>query len=771
MELRDLIRQDSDRLFILDSECYIIFTGDTVEDEKPFIRIGNWINLPVELIPLIENIIITDLIVGNPSHEQFNIDVNYLSTNRYIGSELIVKRYLDFQKAFGLDLTNATIVDIEKDIPVVSRRKILSDEDSFIGIFYTDGNFRITHRKNNIFNLKEVKEKNLHAIRVHDLLSERSRESSRYAGSGLVFIENNPFFYRKGLFTSYHFPRNYYEAFARLSIDPAQIRDLILPSSNVMNITRLLKWKHRTKGRTRLFSDFREDIDLLARLYSGATTIRAGFQGMSFDTGEGLGIRNYPGTFNLRLNYKKVRPSQQDVSVAYIKGSGGIPDIIREPLDAVIVSYPVYEEAALLFKGTAAPVIVAADTPQAAARLAGRGIPFIRRGVQYEFLKYGGAESLLGDISQAMTNRDLQGLVNEESVEKLPESLKSFAYASPFDAMKDAQNLLALLRVNLHTTASRKYSALISKAISGIERSAGRESLYSDHGAALRSCLAFMDGSLFEYVVPIAKENASPLPAILDEITDDPAELPAGTDDREFRAHCERIRDDRRRLQELLKLFRVRKDAYREITALREAIEKKKERYQADFSSPEDAEIKKTVWRIRLRKAAKYILFPLLAAVLVIGTYGGFRAYRHYRETQKAEAERRFTENLIKKYKIRVADTDIFVYVNQVAVKNGYAPIAYRAIRERNPNWIYPGNIFYMLDGEKIIVKPGDTLWGISHRKLMKRHLDFYEALQKIEEGLDKGADMRKEIARAEGLAFSDEHRSRLKKLTAAPGR
>ena len=93
VEIRDIIKSDSDRLFIVDPECYIIFTGETTDDIKPFIRIGNWSDMPVELVPLIENIIITDGLVGNPSHEQFNIDVRHLPHNRYIGSRGTVQRF------------------------------------------------------------------------------------------------------------------------------------------------------------------------------------------------------------------------------------------------------------------------------------------------------------------------------------------------------------------------------------------------------------------------------------------------------------------------------------------------------------------------------------------------------------------------------------------------------------------------------------------------------------------------------------------------------
>ena len=135
MELNEIIKNDSDRLFIVDTECFIIFTGDSIQDDRPFIRIGTWMDLPVEIIPLIENIIITDSIKGDPSHEQFNIDIRHFQSNRYIGSEISLKRFLDYQRNFGLDLTNVSIVNVDRDVPELPKKRNISDRDHFIGVF------------------------------------------------------------------------------------------------------------------------------------------------------------------------------------------------------------------------------------------------------------------------------------------------------------------------------------------------------------------------------------------------------------------------------------------------------------------------------------------------------------------------------------------------------------------------------------------------------------------------------------------------------------
>ncbi len=100
MEIADIIRKDADRLFIIDRECYIIYTGTSLEDERPFIRIGNTLALPTEIVPLIENIVITDLVVGNPAFElQHRHQVAF--RKRYIGSRGIVNKFLNTRRRSG----------------------------------------------------------------------------------------------------------------------------------------------------------------------------------------------------------------------------------------------------------------------------------------------------------------------------------------------------------------------------------------------------------------------------------------------------------------------------------------------------------------------------------------------------------------------------------------------------------------------------------------------------------------------------------------------
>ena len=140
-------------------------------------------------------------------------------------------------------------------------------------------------------------------------------------------------------------------------------------------------------------------------------------------------------------------------------------------------------------------------------------------------------------------------------------------------------------------------------------------------------------------------------------------------------------------------------------------------------------------------------------------------------ERQRAEEERKRIEKeknekneLISKYNIHVSDRDIYNYANQVARKNGYREITFKALKEKNPNWIFPGNVFYLMDGEKVVVKWGDTLWDISHKKLMEINIEFYKLIEKIKTA---GSESEKSalLKKAKSIAFSKKHYDVIKSL------
>ena len=758
MRIEDIVRSDVERLFIIDRECFVIYTGNSLEDDKPFIRIGNYIDLPVDLIPLVENIVITDLIIGNPSHEQFNIDIKLLSTNRYIGSHQIVKKYLDFQKNIVLDLTNAAIVEIEKDVPFLSKEKDIPDRHAGMGIFYNDGNFRINRGKTGILDLKDRLSRAFDDSRMHDHLSDINKGQSRYGGAGLVIINNNPLFYRNGYFSFYHFPRNYYESFHTLQIDPSLIREILLPSSNFIHVTKFLKWKNGRKGRIKLFSDFREQIDIIQKLFADATILRRDFSGFSHDTGDGLNIKNYSDSFNIRLSYRKVKPSMKDISVAYIKGPSGIPAILKDRLDAIFIHYSVYEEANLLLKSAAVPLAVINDGHANVAKLRDAGVLLVYPEIQYDFAHYESMDDLIREITPLFSRFSLPGETSPQEMEKLCQILsgENRLDSQGLPELAEIYNLTTFLKIALNGLADRKTAATVKKALQEAENSRDRDFLHN-YRDSIRIQLAFYQGGIYDFLhlqQPIEAGKS-----VFDEIR--PVDKPAlqGLPSREEREFYLRILEDRERLRRLLSLYAPAEDQsrYQELQTLKEAIEdRKKILYQAD--------VREETEPARRGKPAPWKRWIALLLVAVsLGFISLFSLKEHHKEEgqrqkERIELEKRIADGLIKKYNIRVTDTDIFRYANEVAVKNGYKPMNFQSLREKNPNWIYPGNIFTLMDGQRVEVVTGDTLWDIAHKKLMEKNIAFYKLIEQVTEKLKTGGDISKELKEAKRLSFSKTH-------------
>ncbi len=769
--ISEIIQRESDRLFVIDRECYVIFTGTSLSDERPFIRIGNCMNLPVEIIPLIENIVITDLLSGNPAWEQFNIDIKSLPLNRYIGSRLVVNKYLNFQKIFGLDLTNAEIVDVEKDIPILSRERDLGGKDSFIGIFYTSGNFRINRGGARIMDLARETAGAFDDNRMHGLMAEAGRTSERFNGDGVLFIGGNPLFYKNRFFTAYHFPKRYFEEFSTLGIDPTRIRDMIHPSANFINITRLIKWKHGTSGRLRLFTNHTEQTDLVKKLFPGSSITRKDFNGFNHDTGDGLNIRNYPGTFNIRLSFTKTRPARTDLTLAYIKSARGLDRILRENPDGLILHYPVYEDMHLLMKSARIPVIIVSDAAFSRGKLRNPSLPVIHNGLQYEFRRYASAGDLRGDIAGLESGAFISAESSVEEIESLTDRLTAALKREntpAFDEYRTSYNALAFMRTMLENDVDRKRASALRKAIQEIDLALDRTTVPPLQPSVFRMVLAFAETAVYEIM------EKSDLPTVLpvflmEEITEEKLGLTDGPGRKEERDFYRRVLSDRDRLRRLLELYLPRSESagFRE---LEKAISQRKETYFSDEPAIEEEIPPGKRQPTLLLKFASWV--TVIASMIIIGILlaGHVRTWREDRARQTALREETEKKELVDKYGISISPYDIFMYVNEVALKNGYKKITIQGFKDKNPNWIYPGNRFLLDDDETITVKEGDTLWDIAHEKLMRKNIRFYKAAEAALESKNRGRPYANELESAKKFAFSKNHHAMIESLTGDGG-
>jgi hypothetical protein len=85
---------------------------------------------------------------------------------------------------------------------------------------------------------------------------------------------------------------------------------------------------------------------------------------------------------------------------------------------------------------------------------------------------------------------------------------------------------------------------------------------------------------------------------------------------------------------------------------------------------------------------------------------------------------------------IEITILDIFLLTNEIAVTNGFRRLDSVEEAGRDPDWIYPDNLFVLPDSTEYRVVKGDTMWYIAHRFIIKR----------LEEDWDRYTSIKKEI-------------------------
>ena len=768
MKISDIIKSDEERLFVVDRECFIIFTGDDIIDEKPFIRIGTWMELPPEIIPLTENIIITDNIIGTPTIEQFNINIRDLKSNRYVGSNNVIEKYLNFQKVFDLDLQNAAIVKIENNLSELSKEKNISEKNQYIGLFYKNGNFKTLFNNNTIFDLEKQ-----HYISTSDLLndlSKKNKESLRYSGSGFINLLSNPIFYNNNLITCSNLDETYLETFSKLQIDPNKIKEFFSPIVDTVKISNFIKWKNNNKSNIKIISNNSDEIREFKQIYSKSNILTEKFSGINHNTGSGLKLKNITNSDAIILSYSI--QSKDDLKVIIINHNFDQKIIIKEKPDFIIISYSIFEKNSLALKSYSIPIIISDDNNKNISKLSRTNSNVIFSGIQYDFSKISDSEDLSkylkidSGLSKLIFNDDIKEIENHFSI------FKSETYTI-IDII-ELFNTIAFIKLRIFSTIDREKASSLWDLYFSLKTFVSKK-IIEPIKDKIKINLVLINNT----VLQIAKQiEVSPNNVVYEKIEtyfDNDEKIT--NDDKQF---YRRVIEDRKRLEILLKLYKENSPYYIkntvEIKQLAESIKHRKDYYKNNIDqimSQSSQKKSKTTIPISFSKSIaltkdkkegttlqkinyKYIIYfavlSLFLSLLYLKTdiinkdkkdilFSFYNSKElNSQVPQKIELDKEKQSSILNaekiktfvkqipkniKNKYKISYSDIFRYANSVAIKNGYAPIELEKLKDKNPHWIFPENIFILLDNKKIIVLKGDTLWGISKNKLIEMNYNF----------------------------------------------
>jgi hypothetical protein len=804
MILKEIIENDSDRLFIVDNECYIVFTGDTLEDDKPFIRIGNWLDLYVEIIPLIENIIITDTLSGNPLHEQFNIDIKNLQHNRYIGSQHTLERFLDFQRLCGLDLKNASIISIEKDIPEITGKRLISKKNQFIGVFYRDSNFKVIYNKNDIISLSDAEKISYSHNNILERISSANR-GKRYRGTGICFGRNIPFVFNNGRISSIGYPDNFFSWLVEHEIDPGSLENIVLPLENPQSLIDLLKWGQSRESGINLYTDLLDEADFLKKLFGKSLKKIGSYSSLDTTLDECIEIVNFNGSGNMVINYSLTRPEPDTVKIGYLSAVEDIDEFIRSSGDAIILNYSLFEKNTMRFKSTNTQVIVIDDGNPNISRLVSPDNVIVYQNTEYTIVKILDPENIL---SRNAVEEELLGEILNGNIGGVGEIIKKIdLIEDPLEKNIRLINLSTLIKFILNSTADRKLSSRLKGLYTSLQGKIRRD-IIKENSSRLRGSLIFHNNSVYQFI-DVEKEtgNREILVRMIRE-ADEYMPIPPPAQDKAYGDDTDlfnrRIRHDRERLRRLLDYFIDKSEMFSEkkeyIEELDQLLKKRREDYLVEKKEGKGYEVSiqledsgeragnKSIKAkkpgkgkeqdsvfvsksFRVTAAAAILLLLVFAALFLSGTFTVFnKEEEKFQETPYEKTlreiytiEKETLPLLQKKFKIRVKVSDILRYANSVAVKNNYNKISLSALREKNPDWIYPGNVFLMLDGTRIKVKRGDTLWKLSEEKIIESIIVFNRIIEKIDQSDPDISE--KLLAEAKKVAFIEKHLKMLDRI------
>ena len=732
------------RVFRIDDECYIIYLGSDRDDYKPFLRVGNSKKLTKELISNIYNIVITESFTGNPALEPHNVNTDDIRDIRYVGDKATVDKFLNFLKNYKLETKNITY---DQDIRIYNHNAVL--------YIYDDGNITLYYDENLLFDLKARAKKDLHFVEKTRWIKDRLiKNPLRYMVNdfkkpGFLLIKKCLFLYNQENFIAFNLPEDYFSSLAQSGIDPDLISAVVTDDAapDFINLCKRKKFKKEDlnilSGNSRLLQSTLELFSTkgpdslkftLKELTATSKRTINGYTIKKIDTGFVITHKAVP--YPIILGSKS------------ISGSASYDEhpLLINPFNDLFIM-PSGEKADSVKLSDCIPYTIFSKTPDENLihEIYFRGLVSSFEGF------FSAAESaLVKCLVNFMENIEGEGNI-QESLRKVKKGIRNIkpdpksplpfllnnasAICSYFMIKeKDGNEIFRQLR-------DLKYS--IKKYLSSADQT-------EKHFPLIGDCFLVPEGSFILYRLvksTIIKEDYV--------FSEDTVQTVSERTKGNLLFYEEEISHLSELIGNLSTLSTVRKktkQAQMEVGTeekIKEGVSPEPETSGFTIGKTLTAQIKtKNLSRVLLILAGIIIVLGIVFFLPPLSLFQ--KSIRQMKEQKevitgkevvKEEApgetgvskqpeedvittlEQEALESFLSLGYIQITLHDVYKLTNKIAASNGYRTMDSIEQLGKDPDWIYPGNVFVFPDGVNYRVVKGDTIWYIAKR-FIKKNLD-----------------------------------------------
>lgn len=543
--------RQSDRVYRLDRDCLLVYTGRDPRDARPFLRIGTGQSMPAELLKHIENVVLTEQELGNAAQEMSWMKATLGAGGesvRYVGSKERVSQMYAYAGLTEMDEEKRPPVKVAPYGPFNSR---VETKNKAMILFMATGNIQVSLSSSKLLDFFSYRNQRLNIDREYDLISRalHRRERRGEKGTGFIYPGGSAvdrlslywFFEGKGLYL--HPPEGHQYDLLENAVDPANLCMAMSDSIHAPGFAEFVRRKSVLKEKGGVYCHDMEHISFLKRIYNGM-----GWK--IFDDGRPLPMADHTvlfksktgshGVFSIRMHEHATDHVQIMFPLAPVKQNRTL-DFTKGPYDLEFLKIDAKEEfpaqlqsrLMLHIPGRIAPDVYAKQKLK-------EGLYPIVPGAEYLFANpeapIGAMEHVLNalkdmpqkDLFQALTLTALAARPKTPAdVTDAAKGLKLWEKLHAPDGLLDRQNVHEALRFLEWAFSSQKFPDTVVQTVRRLLAKHSMSKYHNSDWMGMRACkfnLVFVSGKISLQLVESIQ--ADPIrvrfPRTIEEISADP---------------------------------------------------------------------------------------------------------------------------------------------------------------------------------------------------------------------------------------------------------